>query len=157
MHLLFGASRRMAKQLSLLKVPQSALGGFILIARALLALALLLPMVTAYDTCGVVTRVIDGDTIEIQDVGRIRLADVDSPEETRYGGDEARIFAEECLLNRTVYLDVDKRSRYDNTASRRLVCVVYLSNGTIFNRMLVDTGHAYIQDYPSNQFNPADW
>lgn len=128
-----------------------------LILQALLILALLMPTAISYDASGVVTRVLDGDTIEIQDVGRIRLADVDCPEMNRLGGQEAAAFATGILLNKTVYLDIDSRSIHDNTESEREVCIVYLENGSNFNRMMVDTGHAYVQDYTSNEFSPADW
>jgi hypothetical protein len=60
-----------------------------------------------------------------------------------------------------VYLDVDDKSRVDNTGGNRYVCVAYLkapnSTWLNFNRMLVDSRNACIQDYPSNEFNPADW
>jgi endonuclease YncB( thermonuclease family) len=46
-------------------------------------LVLLMPMAAAHDASGVVTRVLDGDTIEVQDISRIRLADVDIPETNR--------------------------------------------------------------------------
>ena len=57
----------------------------------LLALVILLPPISASpdEAMGIVTQVIDGDTIEVQGVGRIRLADVDCPEASRPGGLEA--------------------------------------------------------------------
>jgi endonuclease YncB( thermonuclease family) len=43
----------------------------------------------------------------------------------------------------------------------RWVAVVYIvtPNGDLrnFNRMLVDTGHAKIDDYKNNEFDPYSW
>lgn len=44
----------------------------------------------------------------------------------------------------------------------RKVCVVLLANsdgtaGAIFNRMLVDAGHAKVEDAKDNEFDPAEW
>ena len=58
-----------------------------------------------------------------------------------------------------VFLDLDNKTgkdRYD-----RWVAVVYLSEdgkpGRNFNRMLVDAGHAVIEDFKNNEFNPDSW
>lgn len=59
------------------------------------------------------------------------------------------------------YLDIDDKSKVDNTGGNRFVCIAYLkaANGTMlnFNKMLVDSRNACIQDYPSNELDPADW
>jgi micrococcal nuclease len=132
----------------------------------LIILALLMPssLAAPNEASGIVIKALDGDTVEIQDLGRIRLADIDCPEINRPGGQEAANYTIEHLLNKKVYLDIDGKSKFDNTGDGRYVCVVYLANpdGSLnasrnFNRMLVDAGQAYIQDYPTNEFNPADW
>ncbi len=115
-----------------------------------------MPVAVAYDVSGNVTEVIDGDTIVVENLGHIRLADVDSPEINRPGGPEAKDFAIEELLGCTVHLDVDDKTGIDNSGGDRLVCVVYLGDVN-FNRLLADTHHACVQDYPSNEFDPGDW
>lgn len=130
---------------------------------ALFLLLLLTPLSLAKpdEASGVVTHVVDGDTFDVQDVGRVRLADVDCPESNRPGGKEATTYTIKWLQSNMVYLDIDNRSQVDNTGGERFVCVAYMKapNGSLlnFNKMLVDSGHAYVQDYPTNEFNPADW
>jgi len=57
-----------------------------------MALALLFPLVSALsdEAEGFVTYVTDGDTITVDGVGVVRLADVDSPELAAPGGPEAK-------------------------------------------------------------------
>jgi endonuclease YncB( thermonuclease family) len=124
------------------------------------------------ETYGIVTNTIDGDTIDIMiekadsrinsGVERIRLADVDSPEIGTLEGLEARDFAYAVLLGKRVFLDLDDLKGRDSY--NRLVGVVYLSGESdeplpspCFNRMLVDSGHAVIENFTDNEFNPDDW
>lgn len=114
------------------------------------------------EVTGTVTRVIDGDTFEVQDFGTVRLADIDCPEMGTADGSRAHSFATKWLQSNLVYLDVDDRTGQDKYG--RWVCVAYLTNpdGSInlsrnFNRMLVDAGHACVWDFSNNEFNPASW
>ncbi len=111
---------------------------------------------------GVVTRVIDGDTIEVQDFGTVRLADIDAPEKGTSEGYRAEQYATNWLQSNIVYLDVDDQSRIDKYG--RFVCVVYLAkpDGSLnssrnFNKMIVDSGHACVSDFTNNEFNPTEW
>ncbi len=62
-------------------------------------------------------------------------------------------------MNRFVYLDLDDKTGKDPYG--RWIVMVYIMkpNGELrnFNRMLVDSGHAIIEDYENNEFNPAGW
>ncbi len=127
-----------------------------------IALALLLPLAPALpdEAHGIVTYVIDGDTITVQGYGDIRLADVNSPELAAPGGPEAKEYTRGQLLNKLVYLDLDNRTGQDRYG--RKVCVVYMagadgSPGENFNRLLVDSGHAIVEDARDNEFDPAQW
>ena len=58
-----------------------------------------------------------------------------------------------------VFLDLDDKTgkdRYD-----RWMAVVYLSEdgkpGRNFNKMPVDAGHAVIEDFKNNEFDPEIW
>lgn len=65
---------------------------------------------------GVVVDVIDGDTIEVDGVGRVRLVGVDTPETGDCGYDEARDQLADLVLGESVQLvpgGVDDRDRYD--------------------------------------------
>ena len=131
----------------------------------LLALILMLPAIALAlpdEVSGVLIRVIDGDTIEVQDFGIVRLADVDAPEKGTSEGRSAEQYTTTWLQSNIVYLDLDDRSRTDKYG--RFVCVVYLAkpDGSVnasrnFNKMLVDSGHACVTDFTNNEFNPAEW
>lgn len=81
-----------------------------------------------------VTRVIDGDTIEVspkwsfknKSGSRVRLADVNAPELKQQGGPEAKELLENMILNENVELKNPRNISYE-----RLVCDVYLGNNNI--------------------------
>lgn len=119
---------------------------------------------------GVVTNVLDGDTFDVaiekvdpritSSVERIRLADVNSPEIDAEGGLAARDFTYAVLMNKRVFLDIDDASGNGRDPYGRLVCVAYLTgaygwplSAPSFNRMLVDSGHAEIDDFTNNEFS----
>jgi len=128
----------------------------------LMALVFLLPLAPALpdEGRGIVIYVMDGDTISVQGYGSVRLADVNSPELTAPGGPEAKEYTRSQLLNKLVYLDLDNKTGQDRYG--RKVCVVYMSKadgsaGENFNRMLVDSGHAIVEDARDNEFDPMQW
>jgi len=108
---------------------------------------------------GVICKVVDGDTVDVKSVGRVRFADIDCPEMDTPKGPEAKEFTTDCLLNRTAYLDVDDLRKTDSYG--RLVAVLYLlqPNGSFqnVNKQLVEAGQACIWDHKENEFSPADW
>jgi len=143
----------------------------------ILALVLLLPLLAAGapdEAYGRVSKVVDGDTFDIalqdynnsqlsEDVIRIRLADIDTPE-TRgakacEAGKAASAYTRTWLLSNYVFLDLDDKTGKDPYG--RWVAVVYLSEdgkpGRNFNKLLVDSGHAVIEDFKNNEFNPENW
>lgn len=99
-----------------------------------------------------VLRVIDGDTVELERIGRARLIGVDTPETghsqkpVEAFGKEAADFTRRQLEGKTVHVDtdVDKVDRYG-----RALVYLYL-HGTFFNAELIKQGyaHAYTQ-FPS--------
>lgn len=112
------------------------------------------------EVSGVVTNVVDGDTLDVEGFGRVRLADVDAPEMDTPGGRAAKFFAETWLLDETVYLDVDDLGGKDKYG--RWVCIAYIEDpetGTPinFNSMLVTSGHAVVKDFKDNEFDPKGW
>lgn len=123
---------------------------------------------------GVVTNVVDGDTFDVTiekanakvtySVERIRLADIDSPEIESDRGLAARDFAFAVLKNKRVYLDIDDLSANGRDSYGRLICVAYLTGvygqplaAPNFNRLLVDSGHARLENFTNNEFDPQDW
>lgn len=58
-----------------------------------------------------VTRVIDGDTIVLEDDERVRLLGIDTPERGEYYFEEAKEKLKEMVDNKTVLLEKDKEER----------------------------------------------
>ncbi len=57
-----------------------------------------------FDKVAVVTKVIDGDTVEINGGYVIRFADIDTPEVGEAGYKQAKDFVTNLVLGKTVYL-----------------------------------------------------
>ncbi len=114
------------------------------------------------EVSGVVLKVVDGDTFEIQGFGLVRLADIDSPEMGTIEGVHAREYALENLLGVQVFIDIDDSvCRKPNAEA---ACVAYLANrnGTPnlnrnFNKMIVQSGYAVVRNDTRNEFDPVKW
>lgn len=113
------------------------------------------PQQTAKGVLCPVTRVVDGDTIEVTFNGqkeKVRLIGVDTPEtvhptrgEEPYGK-EASNYTKSRLDGQTVNLefDVQERDQYG-----RLLAYVWIGN-ELFNETLVKEGYAQISTFPPN-------
>jgi len=115
------------------------------------------PRTAVIDKIGTVTRVIDGDTFELSNGLRIRLADIDAPESSESGYLASKNTLSDWILEKTVYLDVD--DLYETDRYGRFVCVAFFEDGSNYinvNHALVDGGYADISDY-TNEFDPYDW
>jgi len=110
------------------------------------------------DLTAYVYRVVDGDTFDGFPCGRVRLADINTPERGEVGYGEAKDALTRLILNKRVYLDVDDLYVMDHY--NRLVAVVYVEyNSTHLmnvNKWLLVNGYAKISDHP-NEFNPSNW
>ncbi|MDD1761199.1 MAG: thermonuclease family protein [Methanothrix sp.] len=123
---------------------------------------------------GIVTNVVDGDTFDVtiekanskitHSIERVRLADVDSPEMESEDGPAARDFTYAVLMNKKVYLDIDDLSEKGQDSYGRLICLAYMAgvygqplSAPNFNRLLVDSGHARLNNFTNNEFDPDDW
>jgi len=113
---------------------------------------------TKFGESGIVSAVIDGDTIDVSGIGRVRLADVDAPEKWEEGYEEAKEFVENMTSGKKVYLDIDDfciTGKYG-----RIIAVVYTPYGdeclVNLNQLLLKEGYAEISDY-YNEFSPYDW
>ena len=94
-----------------------------------------------------VTSVIDGDTVELEDGRRVRYLGIDTPESGEYYAEEATARNKDLVEGKTVELQRGKR---DQDEYGRLLRYVYV-DGIFVNAELVAEGYAtaYI-------FNPDD-
>jgi len=91
-----------------------------------------------------VVRVIDGDTIELQDGHRVRYLGIDTPETGEFYADEATTRNRQLVEGKMIELQRGKR---DQDEYGRFLRYVYV-DGTFVNAELVAQGfaHAYIFD-----------
>ena len=121
----------------------------------------------SFECIGIVSRVIDGDTIEVESTDgfkagetfRVRLADIDAPERSESGGSASTSALYEQINGEIIGLDIDSVSTYDQYG--RIVAVVYvgIDDSTVMNvnKWLVDNRYASIWDFDNNEFNPYAW
>ena len=85
-----------------------------------------------------VSRIIDGDTIELEDKSDVRLLGINSPEKGEQYYDEAKNFLKEKAENKTVFLEYgkDKTDLYNRTLAYIFI------NGENINLDLVKNGYA---------------
>jgi micrococcal nuclease len=98
-----------------------------------------------------VTRVIDGDTLEV-DIGGpvlVRLLGIDTPEGLANPpvcyGPEASTYTKQLAEGQTVLLEIDTR---DADAAGRLLRYVYLPSGQMLNELLLQNGYAQVVVLP---------
>ena len=98
----------------------------------------------------VVTRVIDGDTLELQDGRKVRLLGVDTPElhhprkPVEAYAAEAKKFTSTAIAGQTVRLVFEKWKPVDKYG--RLLAYVYREpDGLFLNRELVAAGYAHVE------------
>ncbi len=91
-----------------------------------------------------VTKVIDGDTIEVRQEKRnykVRLSEIDAPEINQRFGTESKNFLASLILNEEIELIYVTEDRYG-----RIVAKIYKDNKDI-NRSMVRSGLAWVYDY----------
>jgi micrococcal nuclease len=109
----------------------------------------------AQKTAGLVTTVVDGDSIHVLIGGRterLRLIGVDAPEiehrdqPAECFGEDSALFTRRSLEDRRIRIefDVERRDRFD-----RLLAYVFFG-GELFNETLVAEGFAIERSYPPN-------
>lgn len=119
-----------------------------------------LPTAAAWeiDATGVVYHVVDGDTVDVDTLGRVRLADVNAPEVGQPGYGAAKVFVNATVGDKDVVLDID--DVYGTDVYGRTVCVVYVRhNATHFlnlNEALLEAHLAVLDDF-NNEFDPSTW
>ncbi|MDP8289779.1 MAG: thermonuclease family protein [Candidatus Susulua stagnicola] len=99
------------------------------------------------ENLNIVTRVIDGDTIVINNKEKIRLIGVDTPESVHpsksveYFAKEASVFTKRICEDKVVKLEYDWQ-RYDKYG--RTLAYVYLEDGTFINAEIIKQGYGFV-------------
>ncbi|MFW9929910.1 MAG: thermonuclease family protein [Candidatus Thorarchaeota archaeon] len=110
------------------------------------------------DGSGTATYIVDGDTLDVSSVGRIRIADIDCPESDETGGPEAESYLYNLVYQKTVYADID--DIYGIDVYGRIVAVIYVqfnaTNVKNVNKAMLVSGHATIWNF-ENEFDPYSW
>lgn len=94
-----------------------------------------------------VTRVVDGDTLILERLGRVRLIGIDSPESVdprrpvQRFGKQASTFTRRLVDRQRVRVEYD-RSRKDRY--NRTLAYVYLMDGTFVNAEILRQGYAFV-------------
>lgn len=92
---------------------------------------------------GIVTKVIDGDTIRVNEYITIRLSLVNSPERGVDGYSEATTFtSESCSVGSRVLVDEDDGQPEGSYG--RMIAKVFCSGGKTINEELLRAGHAIV-------------
>ncbi|QQG38652.1 MAG: thermonuclease family protein [Candidatus Woesearchaeota archaeon] len=89
-----------------------------------------------------VVKVIDGDTLDLNDSVRVRLSGINTPEKGECYYKEAKERLKELTLNKTVFVerDIDNKDRF----GRELRYVIL--GGVDINAQLVEEGYARVFD-----------
>ena len=98
-----------------------------------------------------VKRMIDGDTIELENGEKVRYIGINTPEsvdprrKVECFGKEAGAYNRDLVEGKKVRL---VRDTSDRDTYRRLLRFVYLEDGTFVNEVLVREGYAFVSPYP---------
>ena len=98
-----------------------------------------------------VTRIVDGDTIKINNNETIRFLGINTPERGEEYYQEAKEFLEKLILNKTIKIE---RGKEDRDQYERLLRYVFLENENI-NLELVENGLANPYIYDTDKYTQS--
>ena len=98
-----------------------------------------------------VRRVVDGDTIVLENKERVRLIGVDTPETkhprkaVEYYGKEATAFTKKMIQGKRVRLEFDQANAHigHKDRYRRTLAYVFLEDGTFLNAEIIKQGYGF--------------
>lgn len=103
---------------------------------------------------GICTKVVDGDTIYLNNGEKIRLVGVNTPEHGVKGYLASKRFVEKLCLNKEVGINIDDR-KYRDKYGRTLAVVIV--DGKNLNEMLLKEHLAEVMYIPPSEFSPYKW
>src|SRR5699024_5466472 len=112
----------------------------------------LLSTIACFATQTKVTRVIDGDTFEIESGEKVRLIGINAPEMSDFYGLEAKEHLTDLIENKSVYLQPDNISN-DRDRYQRLLRYVIIG-GIDVNKKMISDGFAFA--YLKYKFSKSD-
>jgi endonuclease YncB( thermonuclease family) len=98
-----------------------------------------------------VTRIVDGDTIKINNDETIRFLGINTPEKGEFYYKEAKEFLEKLILNKTIKIE---RKKEDKDMYGRLLRYVFLDDENV-NLKLVKNGLANIFIYDNDEYTQS--
>ncbi len=102
----------------------------------------------------VCTKVVDGDTIYLDNGEKVRFVGVNTPERGVEGYIASKNFVQKLCLNKEVGLDIDDSKHHDKYGRTLAVVIV---DGKNVNEMLLKEGLAEIMYMPPSEFYPYNW
>ena len=102
----------------------------------------------------VCTKVVDGDTIYLDNGEKVRFVGVNTPERGGEGYIASKNFVQKLCLNKEVGLDIDDSKHHDKYGRTLAVVIV---DGKNVNEMLLKEGLAEIMYMPPSEFYPYNW
>ena len=102
----------------------------------------------------VCTKVVDGDTIYLDNGKKVRFVGVNTPERGVEGYIASKNFVQKLCLNKKVGLDIDD-SKHNDKYGRTLAVVIV--DGKNVNEMLLKEGLAEVMYIPPSEFYPYNW
>jgi endonuclease YncB( thermonuclease family) len=102
----------------------------------------------------VCTKVVDGDTIYLDNGEKVRFVGVNTPERGVEGYVASKNFVQKLCLNKKVGIDIDD-SKHSDRYGRTLGVVIV--DGKNVNEMLLKEGLAEIMYMPPSEFYPYNW
>ena len=103
---------------------------------------------------GICTKVVDGDTIYLDNGEKIRFVGVNTPEKGVEGYQTSKLFVEKLCLGKTVGIDVDDSKNSDKYGRTLGVVII---DGKSVNEMLLKEGLAEVMYIPPSEFYPYNW
>lgn len=99
-------------------------------------------------------KVVDGDTIYVEGVGKVRFVGVNTPEKGAEGYKVSKNFVSKLCNGKEVGLDIDDSKSHDKY-NRTLAVVIV--DGKNLNEILLKEGLAEIMYIPPSEFSPYSW